>query len=165
MALNLDNKKDIVENLKATVKDSFSAVVADPRGVVANDLNNLRKISRDSGVKVKIVRNSLAIKAFDNTEHECLKEYFSGPTLVALSQEHPGAAAKILSEFAKNQEQFNIKAASFEGGLVDFEFLSKLPTYDESLSKFLMLLKEVSAGKLCRVLAAVKDQKSGNADL
>jgi len=159
MALNLNDKKNIVENLHSIVNEAPSAIVADSRGVEANDLNNLRKRSREAGVYIKVVRNSLAIKAFNGTEHSVLSDHFVGPSILGIAQDHPGAAARLFIDFAKQQDNFKIKAASFEGKIVDADFLSKLPTFDEAVAKFAFLMKEISMAKFCRLMSALKDCK------
>ena len=82
--------------------------------------------------------------------------------MIAFSNEHPGAAARLLKDFAKEQEKFEIKAAAFEGELIpaaDIDRLAKLPTYNEAIAQLMMTMKEASAGKLVRTLAALRDQK------
>ena len=162
MALRLEDKKAIVAEVNEAAKGALSAVVADSRGVTVGDMTGLRKTARESGVYVKVVRNTLVKRAVEGTEFECLSETFTGPTLIAFSNEHPGAAARLLKDFAKAQEKFEIKAAAFEGELIpasDIDRLAKLPTYEEALAQFMMTLKEASAGKFVRTLAALRDQK------
>ncbi|MDP5036066.1 MAG: 50S ribosomal protein L10, partial [Alishewanella sp.] len=101
MAIKLDDKKAIVAEVQEAAKGALSAVVADARGVTVGKITALRKQAREAGVWVKVVRNTLARRAVDGTEFECLKEVFVGPTLVAFSKEHPGAAARIFKDFAK----------------------------------------------------------------
>ncbi|MDP1086508.1 50S ribosomal protein L10, partial [Klebsiella pneumoniae] len=79
---------------------------------------------------------------------------FVGPTIIAFSTEHPGAGARILKDFAKKNEKFELKTAAFEGELVDITMLASLPTYDEAIAKLMSVLKEASAGKLVRTIAA-----------
>ncbi len=123
----------------------------------------LRKQARDNGVWLKVVRNTLARRAVEGTDYECLSGTFVGPTIIAFSQEHPGAGARILKDFAKGNEKLELKAAAFEGAVVDISVLASLPTYDEALAKLMSCMKEAAAGKLVRTLAAVRDQKEGEA--
>tara|TARA_B100001094_G_scaffold332964_1_gene407562 strand:- start:10525 stop:11013 length:489 start_codon:yes stop_codon:yes gene_type:complete len=159
MALNLQDKKAIVAEVNEAAKGALSAVVADSRGVTVDAMNDLRKQAREAGVYMRIVRNTLARRAIEGTDYECLAESFTGPTLLAFSNEHPGAAARIFTNFAKEQEAFSVKTAAFEGVTTDAEFLAKLPTFDEAIAQLMMTMKEASAGKLVRTLAAVRDQK------
>ena len=163
MALNLQDKKAIVAEVNEAAKGALSAVVADSRGVTVDAMNNLRKQARESGVFVRIVRNTLARRAVAGTEYECLLESFTGPTLLAFSNEHPGAAARLFYDFSKEQDNFEVKAAAFEGVVTDVSFLAKLPTKDEAIAQLMMTMKEASAGKLVRTFAALRDAKEASA--
>ncbi|TVQ67567.1 50S ribosomal protein L10 [Nitrincola schmidtii] len=159
MALGLEDKKAIVAEVQEAAKSAVSAVVADSRGVSVTDMTALRKLARENGVWLRVVRNTLARRAVEGTSYECLQDTFVGPSIIAFSTEHPGAGARILKEFAKGNEKFELKAAAFEGEKVDISLLASLPTYDEAIAKLMSVLKEASAGKLVRTLAAVRDQK------
>ena len=159
MALNLEGKKAVVAEVQEAASGALSAVVADARGVSVTDVTALRKEAREAGVWMKVVRNTLAKRAVAGTDFECLADSFVGPTLIAFSNEHPGAGARIFKDFAKKNEAFELKTASFEGNVVDVELLASLPTYDEAIAKLMSAMKEASAGKLVRTLAAVKDAK------
>jgi large subunit ribosomal protein L10 len=159
MALNLDGKKAVVAEVQEAAKGALSAVVADARGVSVTAITNLRKEAREAGVWMKVVRNTLAKRAVDGTDFECLSDVFVGPTLIAFSNEHPGAGARIFKDFAKKNEKFELKSASFEGNVVDVEVLASLPTYDEAIARLMSVMKEASAGKLVKTLAAVKEAK------
>ncbi len=112
---------------------------------------------------MRVVRNTLARRAVEGTEYECLTDTFTGPTLLAFSNEHPGAAARLFKDFAKENKEFEIKAAAFEGAVTDAEVLATLPTYDEAIARLMMCMKEASAGKLVRTIAALRDQKQEEA--
>ncbi|WP_163938229.1 50S ribosomal protein L10 [Paraferrimonas sp. SM1919] len=159
MALNLQDKKAIVAEVNEAAKGALSAVVADARGVAVADMTSLRKAAREAGVYVKVVRNTLARRAVEGTDYECLTDVFVGPTLIAFSNEHPGAAARLFQDFAKTNENFEVKAAAFEGAVADAAVLAKLPTYDEAIAQLMMTMKEASAGKLVRTIAAIRDAK------
>ena len=163
MALNLEGKKAIVAAVAEQAKNAQSAVIADSRGVAVNDMTTLRKLARDNGVWLKVVRNTLARRAVQGTSFEGLADNFVGPTLIAFSMDHPGAGARILGEFAKKNEKLELKAAMFEGELTPVDLLASLPTYNEAIAKLMMVLKEASAGKLVRTLAAVRYQKEQEA--
>jgi len=155
----LKAKKAVVAEVQEAASGALSAVVADARGVSVTDVTALRKEAREAGVWMKVVRNTLAKRAVAGTDFECLSDSFVGPTLIAFSNEHPGAGARIFKDFAKKNEAFELKTASFEGNVVDVELLASLPTYDEAIAKLMSAMKEASAGKLVRTLAAVKDAK------
>ncbi|REL25351.1 50S ribosomal protein L10 [Thalassotalea euphylliae] len=163
MAINLDDKKAIVAEVQEAAAGAQSAVVADSRGVTVEAITALRKQARENGVWMKVVRNTLARRAVEGTPFECLKDSFVGPSLIAFSSEHPGAAARIFSDFAKENEIFELKTAAYEGDVVDVAMLAKLPTYDEAIAKLMSAMKEASAGKLVRTIAAVRDQKESEA--
>ena len=95
MALNLQDKKAIVAEVNEAANGALSAVVADSRGVTVGAMTTLRKQAREAGVYVKVVRNTLARRAVEGTDFECLKDVFVGPSLIGFSNEHPGAAARL----------------------------------------------------------------------
>jgi large subunit ribosomal protein L10 len=151
VALGLDGKKAIVAEVQEAAKSALSAVVADSRGVTVGKMTALRKQAREAGVWVK------------GTEFECLSSALAGPSLIAFSTQHPGAGARILQDFAKENEKFELKAAAFEGEIVNIAMLATLPTYDEAIARLMSVMKEASAGKLVRTIAAVRDQKEQQA--
>lgn len=163
MALGLEGKKAIIAEVHEVAKSALSAVVADSRGVTVGKMTTLRKQAREAGVWVKIVRNTLARRAVQGTAYECLVDSFVGPTLIAFSNEHPGAGARILQDFAKENEKFELKAAAFEGEIVNIGMLATLPTYDEAIARLLRTMKEAAAGKLVRTIAAIAEQKEQQA--
>ncbi len=159
MAIGLEDKKAIVAEVQQAAGDALSAVVAAARGISVADMTVLRKEARASGVSIRVVRNTLAKRALQGTPYECLSDTFVGPSLIAFSNEHPGAGARILKEFAKKNEALELKAAAFEGVITDISLLASLPTYDEAIAKLMSVMKEASAGKLVRIIAAIRDQK------
>lgn len=159
MALGLEDKKAIVAEVQEAAQGALSAVVADSRGVTVGAMTALRKEAREAGVWMKVVRNTLARRAVEGTQYECLTDVLTGPTLIAFSSEHPGAAARIFKDFAKKNTAFELKSAAFDGAVVSVDVLASLPTYDEAIAKLMSVMKEASAGKLVRTIAAVRDQK------
>ena len=159
MALGLEDKKAIVAEVQEAAQGALSAVVADSRGVTVGAMTALRKEARENGVWMKVVRNTLLRRAVEGGSFECLADTFTGPTLIAFSSEHPGAAARIFKDFAKKNDKFEPKGAAFEGNVVSVDLLASLPTYDEALAKLMSVMKEAAAGKLVRTIAAVRDQK------
>ncbi|ANF59385.1 50S ribosomal protein L10 [Halotalea alkalilenta] len=162
MALGLEGKKAIVAEVSEAASAALSVVVADSRGVTVDAMTELRKQARENGVQLRVVRNTLARRALAGTSYECLNESFVGPTLLAFSMEHPGAGARLLKEFAKKQEKFDVKALAYDGELIPAEQIDRLaalPTRDEALARLMSVMKEASAGKLARVLAALRDKK------
>jgi large subunit ribosomal protein L10 len=165
VALGLEDKKAIVAEVSEAAKVALSAVVADSRGVTVGNMTALRKEAREAGVYVRVVRNTLARRAVDGTDFECLKDSFVGPTLIAFSNEHPGAAARLLKKFAKDNEAFEVKALAFNGELMaagDIDRLATLPTYDEAISRLMSVIQGATS-KFVRTLAAVRDLKEQEA--
>lgn len=165
MALGLEDKKAIVAEVSEVAKTALSAVVADSRGVTVGGMTQLRKEAREAGVYVRVVRNTLARRAVEGTDFECLAESFVGPTLIAFSNEHPGAAARLLKTFAKDNSEFEVKALAFNGELIpagDIDRLATLPTYEEAIAKLMSVIQGATS-KFVRTLAAVRDQKEQEA--
>ena len=163
MALGLEGKKAIVAEVQDAAKSALSAVIADSRGVTVGKMTALRKQAREAGVWMKVVRNTLVRRAVSGTEFECLSDAFVGPTLIAFSKEHPGAAARIFKDFAKENQKFELKGAAFNGATVSIDVLASLPTRDEAIARLMSTMKEAAAGKLVRTIAAVRDQKQDQA--
>ena len=166
MALNLQDKQAIVAQVNEAAKVALSAVVADSRGVTVGQMTELRKQARAAGVEMRIVRNTLLRRALEGTDYACMNDVFVGPTLIALSNEHAGAAARLFKEFAKGNDKFEIKGAAFEGEFIDAKSIDKLatlPTYDEAIARLMGTMKEAAAGKLARTLAALRDKMEAEA--
>jgi len=172
MALNLEDKKAIVADVNETASNAVSLVVADARGVNVVDMTELRKQARENNVDLRIVKNSLAKRAFQGTEFECIEGALAGPSLFGFSMEDPGAAARLFKDFAKTNEKFEVKALSISGQLLEKEqldVLATLPTLEQALgqlvsvmiapvTKLVRTFNEVPT-KVTRVVAAVRDQK------
>ncbi len=166
MTLRLEDKQAIVAEVNVAATAALSAVVADSRGVTVGAMNELRAAARANGVYLRVVRNTLARRALEGTDFACLTELFSGPTILAFSNEHPGAAARLIKDFAKANEAFEVKGLAFEGEFIEaaqIDRLATLPTYDEAIAKLMATMKEAAAGKLVRTLAAIRDQKEESA--
>lgn len=162
MALNLQDKQAIVADVSEVAKGALSAVIADSRGVSVGKMTELRKAGREAGVYMRVVRNTLLRRVVKDTPFECLTDTLVGPTLIAFSNEHPGAAARLFKAFAKDNAKFEVKAAAFEGELIpaaQIDRLATLPTYEEAIARLMATMKEASAGKLVRTLAALRDSK------
>jgi large subunit ribosomal protein L10 len=166
MALGLEDKKAIVAEVNEAAKIALSAVVANSRGVTVGAMNALRAQARADGVNLRLVRNTLARRALEGTDFACLTDMFTGPTILAFSNDHPGAAARLLKDFAKANAQFEIKALAYEGEFMEpsqLDRLATLPTYDEAIAQLMATIKEAAAGKFVRTLAAIRDQKEESA--
>ena len=172
MALGLEDKKAIVAEVSEVAQSALSAVIADYRGLTVGQMTALRKQARDGGVYLKVVRNTLARRAVEGTEFECMQEALVGPTVLAFSQEDPGAAARLIKDFAKENKELEVKALSVSGQLLGAEqidVLAKMPTLDQAramlmsvmiapVTKLARTLNEFP-GSITRVMAAVSDEK------
>ncbi|WP_316672803.1 50S ribosomal protein L10 [uncultured Tolumonas sp.] len=166
MALGLEDKKAIVAEVSEAAKGALSAVAADSRGVTVAKMTALRQSAREAGVYLRVVRNTLLTRAVEGTDFACMNDVFVGPTLIAFSNEHPGAAARLFKEFAKGNDKFSIKGGAFQGEFIpaaQIDRLATLPTYEEAIAKLMATMKEASAGKLVRTLAALRDKKEAEA--
>ncbi|TFH67126.1 50S ribosomal protein L10 [Gammaproteobacteria bacterium LSUCC0057] len=176
MALNLDDKKAIVAEVNETAAKALSLVIADARGVDVTNLNALRAQARDENVQLRVVRNTLAKRAFADTDYACVEKVLVGPSLFAFSMEDPGAAARLLKDFAKKNEAFEIKALSVSGELLEssqIDMLANLPTLHQALgmlanvtlapvTKLARTLNEFPS-QITRAVAAVSDKKKAEA--
>ncbi|MCH2100177.1 MAG: 50S ribosomal protein L10 [Pseudomonadales bacterium] len=176
MALRLEDKKAIVAEVNEAAAGALSAVIADYRGLTVGEMTELRVKARETNVYVRVVRNTLARRAVAETEFECLTEAFTGPTLLALSIEDPGAAARLMKDFGKAHEKLEVTALAIGGELLgpeQLEAVSSLPTLDEAramlmgtmlapVTKLAQTLNEIP-GKLVRTTDAVRIQKEAEA--
>ncbi len=172
MAIRLEDKKAIVADVNETAANALSLVIADARGVSVARMDALRKQARENNVRLQVVRNTLARRAVEGTEFECVRDVLKGPSIFGFSMEDPGAAARLFKEFAKANEKFEVKALAVGGKLLEssqIDALATLPTRDQALSmlmsvmiapvtKLARTLNEIPT-KVTRAVAAVRDQK------
>jgi len=172
VALNLESKKVIVDQVGTTASNALSLVIADARGVNVTHMTTLREKAREQNIEIRVVRNTLAKLAFKGTDFECVSEVLTGPSLFGFSMEDPGAAARLFKEFAKDNDKFEVKALSISGQLLDngqIDVLAKLPTLEQALgqlacvtlapiTKLVRTFNEVPT-KVTRVVGAVRDKK------
>lgn len=160
MALNLDSKKVVVDEVAQYAAKALSAVAAEYRGLTVAELTQLRVSARETGVYLRVVKNSLAKRAIAGTEFECMQEGLKGPLIFAFSMEAPGAAARLINDFAKSNDKLIAKVIAFDGQSLDLSELARLaslPTRDEGISLIMAVMK-APVGKLARTLAALRDQ-------
>ena len=176
MALNLDQKKAVVAEVAEVAANAHSAIAAEYIGLSVEDMTNLRVQARENNVYLRVVKNTLARRAFEGTDYECMSEAMVGPLVLAFSQEDPGAAARVISDFSKEHDKLVVKLVSIGGKLLeagDIKRLADMPTKDQAISllmsvmnapieKLARTLNEVP-GKLVRTVAAVRDQKQNAA--
>lgn len=172
MALNLDQKKSIVAEVAAVAAKAHSAVAAEYRGLSVVAMTALRSEGRKTGVYVRVVKNTLARRAVEGTEFACMQDGLVGPLILAFSKEEPGAAARLMQDFAKANDKMVIKLVSFGGKMLapgDIDRLSKMPTREQALAmlmgvmlapitKFVRTVSEPNA-KMVRTFAALRDKQ------
>jgi len=135
MALKLEDKKKFVKEIKAVAGDSITSVVAEYRGLSVVEMTELRKHARNADVYLRVVKNTLARRALEDTKFECMKESLTGPVLLAFSKDDPGAAARVIKNFA--EEHMALKAVSLSVGgellpATDLSRLADLPTLNQA---------------------------------
>ncbi|MDD1609716.1 MAG: 50S ribosomal protein L10 [Methylococcaceae bacterium] len=160
MALNLDGKKAVVEEVAQYAAKAHSAVAAEYRGLTVTELTELRKTARETGVYLRVVKNTLAKRAVAGTEFECIQDALVGPLLIAFSMEDPGSAARLINNFAKTHDKLITKIVAIGGqsyGASELARLASLPTRDQGIS-LLMSVMKAPVEKLARTLAALRDQ-------
>ncbi len=163
MALNLAQKEAIVAEVALVAKGAYSAIGADYRGLSVEQLTKLRVEARKAGVYVRVIKNTLARRALENTDFECMRTGLTGPLILAFSQADPGAAARVMEPFAKEHEKFGFKVRliALSGELLDpsqISKLAKLPTRDQALS-LLMATMKAPVQKLAATLLAIQVAK------
>jgi len=172
MALTLEQKKAVVAQVAEAAKTAHSAVAAEYRGITVEKMTEMRARARNEGVYLKVAKNTLVKRAVEGTDFECMAEELSGPLLFAFSMEDPGAAARLIKSFAKNEEKLDVRLVAMGATLYDaaeLERLASLPTRDQAIAmlmgvmkapveKFVRTLAEPHA-KLVRTVAAVRDSK------
>lgn len=172
MALNLEQKKAVVAEVAQAASSALAAVAAEYCGLTVEEMTDLRVKARANGVYVKVAKNTLVRRAVEGTEFECMQEQLTGPLLYAFSMDDPGAAARLVKEYAKEHDKLITRLVAVGGqvyGASELDRLSKLPTYDQAVSllmavmkapieKFVRTLAEPHA-KLVRTIAAVRDAK------
>jgi large subunit ribosomal protein L10 len=172
VALNFAQKEAIVAEVAEVAKSAYSAIAAEYRGLTVEQLTKLRVEARKAGVYVRVVKNTLARRALEDTEFACMRDGLTGPMILAFSQDDPGSVARVLEPFAKEHDKFQVRLIALGGKLLaptEIGNLAKMPTYDQAISllmatmkapvqKLAATLNEVP-GKLVRTVAAIRDAK------
>ena len=173
MGLRLEDKQAMVTEVQAVAQTAHSVVAAEYRGLTVSQLTGLRAKARQAGVYMRVVKNTLARRAVMGTPYECIADNLKGPLILAFSQEDPGAAARVVKEFAKTHDKLVPTLVSLGGRLfpaTDLDRVASLPTRAQALammlgvlmapiSKLVRTLAEPHA-KLVRTVAAVRATKA-----
>ena len=172
MGLTLDAKKSIVEEVNGIATVAPSAIAAEYIGLTVAEMTELRNAAREAGVYIKVVRNTLARRALENTQFECMRDNLVGPLLLVFSNDEPGSAAKVVRNFAKSNEKLEVKLVSLDGNLLEPSEINKLadlPSLDEAramllglflspLNKFVRTVSEPHS-KFVRILGSKRDKQ------
>ena len=175
MSLNLEGKKEVVAEISARVAKAQTIVLAEYRGLSVEAITNLRKQARDSGVYLRVLKNTLARRAVQGTPFEKLADHMVGPLAYGISED-PVAAAKVLQAYAKTNDKLVIKGGAMPNQVLSAKEvgnLASMPSRQELLArvlgtmqapvaKFVQTLNEVP-GRFVRTLAAVRDAKEKQA--
>lgn len=171
MSLNRNEKALVIEEVAGQVAKAQSMVIAEYRGLDVASVTVLRKQARESGVYLRVLKNTLVRRAIADTAFADLADQLVGPLMYAVSED-PVAAAKAMADFAKTNPSLVIKGGAMPNSLLDeagVKALASMPSRDELLAKllgtmqapitqFVRTLNEVPT-KFVRGLAAVRDQK------
>jgi large subunit ribosomal protein L10 len=176
MPLNLEDKKVLVAEVTEVAKTALSVVAAEYRGLTVSQMTDLRSKARASGVYMRVIKNTLARKAFVGTAFEPVGLKLKGPLVLAFSKDDPGAAARVVKAFSKDHDKLVATLVSLGGDVLsakDLEKVANLPTRLQALSQLLGVLKApiqklvgtIAAPnqKLVRTIAAVRDAKPATA--
>lgn len=171
--MNIEDKKQVVENLKEKFATTKVVIVTDYKGLNVAQMTELRRKLSEANVEYKVVKNTLLKRASEGTDAMLLADVFKGPSGIALSFDDPVAPAKVLTQFAKDNAKLEIKAGVMDGKMMDLDAitaLSKLPSREELLAQVLSAMNAVPAGfvraladvprRMVNVLNAIKDQKA-----
>lgn len=155
MALKLEDKKAIVDEVAKIAASAVSAVATENLGLTVAEMTELRSKARKNNVFVRVVKNTLARKALKGTEFECLNDSLTGPIFLAFSKEDPGAGARVLRDILKDNEKLKVRALAIGGQLLaasKLEAIAALPTKDQALAMLMSVMK-APITQLVRTLA------------
>ncbi len=172
MPLNLEDKKALVTEVSAVAARAASVVAAEYRGLTVTQLTMLRAQARAQGVYLRVVKNTLARRAVAGTPFECIGPALKGPLMLAFSEDDPGAAARVVKAFAKENDKLVATLVSIGGQLLPakaIDQVASLPTREQALAMLMGVMRSpirklvgtlnAAPSKLVRTLAAVRDQR------
>ncbi|RYZ70032.1 MAG: 50S ribosomal protein L10 [Lysobacteraceae bacterium] len=167
MALNLSQKQEVVAELADVAAKAHSLIAAEYAGITVGQLTTMRKKARENGVYLKVVKNTLASRAVEGTEYECVKDSLVGPLLYAFSTEEPGAAGRLIKEFAKGNDKLQPRLVAIGGQLYPashVDVLASLPTREQALAMLARVLAE-PASMFARAIKAVGEKLGGGEEI
>ncbi|QDF98816.1 50S ribosomal protein L10 [Azoarcus sp. DD4] len=161
MGLNLDDKKAVVAEVSAQVANAQTIAVAEYRGIAVGDLTVLRAKARESGVYLRVLKNTLVRRAIAETPFAGLADQLTGPLIYGISAD-PVAAAKVLNDFAKGNDKLVLKAGSYAGKTLDkaaVQALASIPSREELLAKLLGVMQAPVSGFAAALAALAKKRE------
>ena len=174
--LTKEQKEAIVAEVAIVARSAHSAIAAEYRGLSVEQMTKLRHDARNAGVYLRVVKNTLARRALTDTGYACMSESLVGPLVLAFSKEEPGSAARVMRDFAKDNDKLVVKVIALNDKLLtpgDLVALATMPTREEALSLLMAVMKapieklartiKAPADKLVRTIAAVREQKQAAA--
>ena len=164
MGLNLNDKKAVVAEVSAQVANAQTIVIAEYRGIEVTDLTVLRRKARESGVYLRVLKNTLVRRAVAGSSFAELAEQMTGPLIYGISSD-PVAAAKVLNDFAKSNDKLVLKAGSYAGKVLDkagVQALASIPSREELLAKLLGVMQAPVSG-FAGLLAALAKKREEEA--
>jgi len=165
MALNLSQKQEVVAELADIAAKAHSLIAAEYAGTTVSQMTAMRKQARETGVFLKVVKNTLAVRAVEGTDYAVVKDKLVGPLLYAFSLEEPGAAGRLIKEFAKSNDKLQPKVVSIGGEVFPashVEVLASLPTRDQALAMLARVLTE-PVTMFARAIKAIGEKQEGGA--
>lgn len=170
--MNISEKQNIVADLHERLAKSQIVILTDYKGLDVEAVTDLRKKLREADVEYQVVKNSLLARASEGTDAALIKDHFKGPSAIALSFTDPVAPAKVLSEFAKDNDKLEVKIGVMGGKELDLDgikALSSLPSREVLLGQVLSAMNAVPSSfvrtiseiprSFVGVLNAIKEQK------
>lgn len=160
-------KTEYIDALKSEVSKAASVVVVHYKGLNVDEITELRAKMREAGASFQVTKNTLAKRALADTDYQGISDYFTGPTAIGYSEEFPVAPAKVLVNYANENDKLKILGGGFAGEVLDVngvKELSKMPSLDELRAKIIGMLNtpatriagvlQAPAGQLARVCGA-----------
>ncbi|MGO4778735.1 50S ribosomal protein L10, partial [Lysobacter sp. 2RAB21] len=155
--------QEVVAELAEVAAKAHSLIAAEYAGITVGQMTAMRKKARETGVYLRVVKNTLASRAVAGTEYECVQDKLVGPLLYAFSTEEPGAAGRLIKEFAKGNDKLKAKVVAMGGQVYPashVDVLASLPTLEQALAMLARVLSE-PASMFARAVKAVADKQGG----
>ena len=159
----LVQKQQIVADLAEQLKNSVAGVVVNYQGITVENDTAMRKALREAGVKYVVMKNTMTGRACDMVGYGELKQYLSGMTAIAISENDPVAAAKVLKTYAEKVESFNILAGYVDGAVIDANTVNELAEIPNKETLIAKLLGSIQSPlyKFAYAIKAVVDKENG----